>query len=269
MLSSIPRLAANRLEDSSQLAHTVKIASALRGPGLAIVDLGFPDADSEYLRRLVLSLGRYHSHGPPITHSATRGWFWDVKPKKRAGVQARSESSLDFPWHTDCSYESHPPQFFALHVLHADRYGGGTLSALNVSRALEKLKPRTFASLSRPEFRIKVPLEFAKGVDNITECLVGKGEEESGVRIRYRADIIEPLSNDASDALGKLQQIFAVSGNTDAQDVQVNLSPEVLPDNTIVLVDNGRWLHARNEVRDPERHLRRVRWGRQSFQSSV
>ncbi|CAL8582795.1 hypothetical protein XPA_008439 [Xanthoria parietina] len=267
LLSSIPRLAASSLEDSSHQAHTDAIATALRGPGVAIVDLKFPDASSEYLRRLVLNLGNYHNHGPPITHSATRGWFWDVRPKKTAGPQARSESSLNFPWHTDCSYESDPPQFFALHVLHADRRGGGTLSALNVSRALKKLKPATFETLSRPEFRIKVPPEFAKGVDNITGCLVGKGEEGSGVRIRYRADIIEPLSSGASDALAEVHELLASSRDTDARDVQVDLSPQVLPDNAIVLMDNGRWLHARNEVRDPERHLRRVRWGRRKFEA--
>ncbi|KAL8651648.1 MAG: hypothetical protein Q9210_003136 [Variospora velana] len=267
MLSDIPRLAASRLEDSSQQAHTGAIAAALRGPGVAIVDLQFPDASSEYLRRLVLGLGKHHSHGRPLTHSATRGWFWDVRPKKTAEPQARSESRQDFPWHTDCSYESHPPQFFALHVLHADRNGGGTLSALNVSRALEKLKPATFESLSRPEFRIKVPPEFAKGVDSITGCLVGRGEELSGVHIRYRADIIEPLSSDASDALEEVGQLLASGGDTDARDAQVDFSPDVLTDNTIVLMDNTRWLHARNEVRDPVRHLRRVRWGQREFQA--
>ncbi|KAL9636310.1 MAG: hypothetical protein Q9204_002312 [Flavoplaca sp. TL-2023a] len=265
LLFSIPRLAASSLENSSQQAHTNAIATALREPGVAIVDLKFPDASSEYLRRLVLSLGKYHNHGSPVTHSATRGWFWDVRPKKTAGPQARSESSLDFPWHTDCSYESDPPQFFALHVLHADRNGGGTLSALKVSRALDKLRPATFESLSRPEFLIKVPPEFAKGADNIIGCLVGKGEEESGVRIRYRADIVEPLSSNASDALGEVHRLLASCGNMDARDARVDFTPEVLPDNAIVLMDNRRWLHARNEVRDPERHLRRVRWGRRAF----
>lgn len=31
------------------------------------------------------------------------------------------------------------------------------------------------------------------------------------------------------------------------------------------MMDNERWLHARNEVKDPNRHLRRVRWDAREF----
>ncbi|KAL8744581.1 MAG: hypothetical protein Q9190_003194 [Brigantiaea leucoxantha] len=246
-------------------AHIAAINAALHGPGIALVDLKFSDADSEYLQDLVLGLGENHNHGPPITHSSTRGWFWDVTPKQAAAHHARSESHLNFPWHTDCSYESHPPQFFALHVLHADRHGGGTLSALNVARILGKLRPTAYESLRRDEFRIRVPPEFAKGLDSIAGCLVGTVKEEPDLRIRFRSDIIQPQSERASDALKALNQILSLGREADVQDVQLNLSPEMLPDNTIVLMDNGRWLHARTEVRDPRRHLRRIRWGRQEF----
>jgi alpha-ketoglutarate-dependent taurine dioxygenase len=46
-----------------------------------------------------------------------------------------------FEWHTDCSYEEQPPRFFTLQVLQPDRYGGGTLSVLNVDRLLTLLSP--------------------------------------------------------------------------------------------------------------------------------
>ena len=267
-LSDVPRLAASRLEDSSDQAHTAAVATALRESGVTIVDLKFSDARSRYLRGLVLGLHQHHGHGLPITHSAERGWFWDVTPKeKTAGFQARSESYRDFPWHTDCSYESDPPQFFALHVLRADRNGGGTLSALNVPLLMEKLKSSTLDSLSQRDFRIKVPPEFAKGVPSITGRLLGRPDEQSNTCMRYRADIVEPLSGRASDALRELNQYLISERSMDAGARQLSLSPEVLPDNTIVLMDNGRWLHARNEVRDPKRHLRRVRWGRRQFRA--
>ncbi|KAL8872732.1 MAG: hypothetical protein Q9174_001687 [Haloplaca sp. 1 TL-2023] len=265
-VSDVPRLAASKLEDSSDRVHTTAVATALREKGVTIVDLKFPDASSQYLRGLVLGLNQYHGHGLPITHSAERGWFWDVTPKvKTAGFQARSESCLDFPWHTDCSYESDPPQFFALHVLRADRNGGGTLSALNVSLLMGKLKSSTLDSLSQRDFQIKVPPEFAKGIPSITGRLLGRADEQSNVYMRYRADIVQPLSSRASDALRELNQSLKSERTMDAGSGQLRLSPEVLPDNSIVLMDNGRWLHARNEVRDPKRHLRRVRWGRRQF----
>ncbi|KAL8949753.1 MAG: hypothetical protein Q9222_004169 [Ikaeria aurantiellina] len=227
--------------------------------------MDFHDPNSEYLRRLVLGLARYHSHGPPITHSATRGWFWDVTPKKAVGHQARSEGKLNFPWHTDCSYETDPPQYFALHVLHADRCGGGTLSALNVSRLLENLKPGSYECLSRPEFLIQVPPEFAKGTDTITDSLITRDKDESETRIRYRADIVQPLSNEARTALTELDTLLSRGIGAEGQSLQVDLTPHTLPDNTVVLVDNGRWLHARTEVKDAKRHLRRIRWGRRTF----
>ena len=95
------------------------------------LSLGFADEDSDYLKQLLVSLHKNHGHQLPIAHSATRGWFWDVRPSKtnfQAGNhQARSETMNEFPWHTDCSYEDPPPRYFALQVLQHDRYGGGTL----------------------------------------------------------------------------------------------------------------------------------------------
>ena len=238
---------------------------ALVKPGIALIDLKFPDANSKYLQDLVLGLCTHHNHGAPIEHSATRGWFWDVKPKEQTGHQARSESSLDFPWHTDCSYESRPPQFFALHVLHADRYGGGTLSALNALEVIRGLGPSTYQSLSRPEFRITVPPEFSKGTQSIDGSLVTPAEDGGGIHIRFRSDIVQPLSNDAKNALQQLNRVLESSKEREMEGIKFTLSPQTLPDNTIVLVDNSRWLHARTEVKDRNRHLRRLRWGRRQF----
>ncbi|KAL9035997.1 MAG: hypothetical protein Q9214_006331 [Letrouitia sp. 1 TL-2023] len=267
-MSPIPRLTATSLEDSSEHSHISAVNQALRGPGVGLVDLKFPDLESQYLERLVLGLGKHYNHGPPITHSSSRGWFWDVKPQDTNPIvhQARSETKLPFPWHTDCSYESKPPQFFALHVLYADKFGGGTLSALNVSRVLHQLGPATLESLCRPEFRITVPPEFSKDdTGSIVGPLVSRAEHKSGgLTMRFRADIVEPLSLNAKRALETFKQRLGDVTDT-RENARINLTPQVLPDNTIVLMDNGRWLHARTEIRDPGRHLRRVRWARREF----
>ena len=233
-----------------------------------MLDLGFRDVDSHYLQNIVLGLGERHQHGPPITHSATQGWFWDVKPKQKPAGEpvARSEGKLKFPWHTDCSYETQPPQFFALHVLHADQNGGGTLSVASLDQVIRKIGRPTLDALSRPEFQIKVPAEFDKGIDSIFGSLVSQGAEPGQkTRIRFRADIIQPLTKDAEKALDELNRLLG--SDEDVADVKMDITPDYLPDNTIVLMDNGRWLHSRNEVKDSRRHLRRIRWDRREFGS--
>lgn len=272
--SLVPRLPAATPSDSrDNETHIASINTALQRFGVAIVDLQFQDPHSVYLHHLVQSLCKHHNHGPPITHSSTEGWFWDVRPKPEKTVnQARSESMFNFPWHTDCSFESAPPQFFALHVLHADRNGGGTFSALSTSDVMAKLTPNVRQCLTRPEFQITVPPEFAKGVDSIIGNLACQSVKDRHgrlmMRFRYRADITQPLSNQAEEALRELNAVLTPSpggAGADIDHIKMDLTPQILPDNSIVLMDNGRWMHARNEVKDKRRHLRRIRWGRRDF----
>jgi Taurine catabolism dioxygenase TauD, TfdA family len=240
-----------------------------------ILQLGFEDPESEYLLQLVLSLEKHHEHGPPLTHSSTRGWFWDVKPQPESVEQkycARSETMGDFPWHTDCSYVSRPPRFFGLHVLQADRCGGGTLSVLQVSQVAARLKPRAREALYQPEFRLRVPAEFSNGTEAVVGPLFSDREAESSsppvpsphLRCRFRADIVVPQTARARAALGELDGIL-LAVRTGNSDCGLHLTPDILPNGSIVLLDNGRWLHARNKVHDPGRHLRRVRWDARAF----
>ena len=100
---------------------------------------------------------------------------------------------------------------------------------------------------------------------SIDGSLISPAEDGNGIHIRFRSDIVQPLSNDAENALQKLNGKLDVSKEGEIEDIKVNLTPQILPDNTIVLVDNSRWLHARTEVKDRNRHLRRLRWGRRQF----
>lgn len=263
---AISRFSAHEHQHSHNPVHLAAVNKALKGPGIALIDLKFADPNSDYLHDLVLGLVCHHNHNPPITHSSSRGWFWDVRPKGPAAThQARSESTLDFPWHTDCSYESRPPQFIALHVLHADRNGGGTLSALNASHILSKLGPEACESLSRPEFQIRVPPEFYNGIDTIVGSVISKSELHGQFHIRYRFDILQALSTTAEKALTQLNRLLSSDAHNSIRDIRIDLTAQDLPDNTIILLDNSRWLHARTEVKDRDRHLRRIRWGRRAF----
>ncbi|KAJ5162499.1 Clavaminate synthase-like protein [Penicillium capsulatum] len=240
--------------------HTQHIDYHLKKRGILKISLKFDDDDSIYLERLIRQLHTSHGHGLPITHSASRGWFWDVRPSPESSNQAtaRSETMSLFPWHTDCSYEANPPRFFALQVLQPDRCGGGTLSVLDTARLLSLLTPTARLGLAQPEFRITVPPEFIK--DETQTHIVGPVLFEA--QLRFRADIIVPLTPRAHAAFQELQDVL---GTADAQGEVMHLTAEMLPRGSIVIMDNRRWLHARNAVLDPHRHLRRVRWDACAF----
>jgi len=209
-----------------------------------------------------MNLHKSHGHGLPITHSATRGWFWNVKPIQDAPVNqhhARSETTKSFPWHTDCSYEHSPPRFFALQVVQHDTCGGGTLSLLKVHHVLNQLSAATRECLSQPEYQINVPPEFVKGDET---RIIGKILASGSNDLRFREDIFTPLTPRARLAFQELKSAL-LSSETAAN--TLNLSPQILPKGTIVLLNNRQWLHARNEVKDPKRHLRRVRWDANPF----
>lgn len=262
----VPQLVAHSLGDAQQPRHLQAVHQSLWQDGILKVTLKFPDDKSQYLQHLLLGLHKHHGHGRPITHSASRGWFWDVRPNKTtfqtANHQARSETMQEFPWHTDCSYEEAPPRFFALQVLQHDRYGGGTLSVMKVERLSELLSPATRQALHRPEYRISIPPEFIKSPDqrHIVGSILAREEheDEQSTRVRFREEIVNPVTASASHAL---QELRAALRDLDAASHStLHLTAGDLCRQSIILMDNSRWLHARNEVRDPERHLRRVRW---------
>jgi len=266
LLSSVPHLGAPSLVSAYDQKHVASIRDQLENNGVLKISLGFQDDDCRYLEKLVLSLHKYHGHGLPITHSASRGWFWDVRPvpsSLQMQNQARSETMENFPWHTDCSYERSPPRFFALQVLQPDRCGGGTLSVLKVDQALGLLSPSARAALAQPEYRFAVPPEFVKSDERlIVGSVLGTDGSSRSIQLRFREEIITPLTTDAEVALQELKTMLCMP---EASAETLHLTPAFLPRGSIILMDNRRWLHARNQVQDPNRHLRRVRWDARPF----
>ncbi|KAF4959109.1 hypothetical protein FGADI_1987 [Fusarium gaditjirri] len=239
--------------------HVSEVAAELQTSGLLKIRLGFPDDSCDYLRDLILSMHKQQGHHLPISHSATRGWFWDVRPKPvghTGAYHARSETMSEFSWHTDCSYEDPLPRYFALQVLQHDRYGGGTLSAMNVASLIGFLSPETRKALMAPEFRMEIPPEFIK--DPAKSFITGSilAPDPPSTIIRYRHDIIAPLTTRGAKALEELSAVL-VRREVQASST-VHLRSSDLPKGSIILMDNRRWMHARNEIKDPERHLRRT-----------
>jgi alpha-ketoglutarate-dependent taurine dioxygenase len=178
----------------------------------------------------------------------------------------------EFPWHTDCSYEEMPPRYFALQVLQHDRFGGGTLSAMNIQRLNQSLSPSTQASLMRREYSIRIPKEFVKDPTKleIIGNVMAIDQESQSCMMRFRRDLLSPLTERASKALEELDACFQSTGATAQSEwpSTVHLTAADFPTGTIIIMDNRRWLHARNQINDPKRHLRRLRWDAIPFPSN-
>ncbi|KAI0446146.1 hypothetical protein F4803DRAFT_559544 [Xylaria telfairii] len=260
----IPQVTAANLNYANQLPHINRVNEYLQHEGILKISLKFADPHSQYLKQLVIGLHQHHDHQLPISHSSTRGWFWDVRPTSTSfqttNYQARSETMENFPWHTDCSYEFLSPRYFALHVLQHDRFRGGTLSIMNVQRLGEALSLSTRSSLMRREFNFKIPPEFIKDPtkQHIVGSLMATDKHGQPSLMRFRRDILTPLTERASSALRELDTFLEIP-RTQSQSM-VNLTSRDIPAGSIVLMDNRRWLHARNNINDPKRHLRRIRW---------
>ncbi|KAF3935430.1 hypothetical protein ABW20_dc0105679 [Dactylellina cionopaga] len=250
--------------------HVAEVYQSLEDHGVALVRLNFSDPASDYLVSLVKDgMHPTYGHGLPVDHSQTKGWLWDVKPihgKVHTSTDplARSETMNVFPWHTDCSFEASPPRHFALHVLHADRCGGGALSLVRTSDIVQELSEETISRLSIPEFVFTVPDEFDKGVSH---TLVGPLLDMSlgEPKLRFRRDIITPTTERAEMALKDLDRVLDECQSSSGRSLRKTMKAEDLPDGMVIVVDNAKWLHARNQVNDPDRHLRRVRWNAQPF----
>lgn len=262
---TVPQLTAPDLAHAKQRRHVGSASQHLQQHGILKINLGFPDPGSQYLEQLVLSLHEHHGHQLPISHSASCGWFWDVRPSINTPFQtpqhqARSETMGEFPWHTDCSYEDLPPRYFALHVLQHDRFGGGTLSVMNVQRLSELLSPDTRTSLMRQDYGIRIPLEFIKEPEKreIVGSVLTAQQDVQPCMMRFRRDLVTPLTERASRALQELDMSLQ-DAETQAQST-LHLTSKDLSAGSIILVDNRRWLHARSNIKDPKRHLCRVRW---------
>lgn len=160
----------------------------------------------------------------------------------------------------DCSFEDSPPRYFGLHVIRKDRHGGGKLRLVHTESILENISCESIDVLQSSSYKIKVPQEFHKDVDHIVGPLLSSDGRR---KLRYRQDIIEPLTSQAAVALEELERSLQIC--EDADGIVKLVGGDVMKDGCIILLDNARWLHARTPVNDPKRWLRRVRWGPEKF----
>jgi alpha-ketoglutarate-dependent taurine dioxygenase len=191
---------------------------------------------------------------------------WPVTARATSGDYFATYSELDSEakYHTDAQYYPDPERYFLLYVVRAARCGGGE-SRLRANNHLIEFLNQT--PDGRRAIRVlqalKVPFRIPSVYTNS-----GKAEEKKYTfapifgennTLRWREDTVEKgLAElpeydhpDLRDALKMLKLALASAPH----EVRITLG-----DDSLVLVDNHRAVHARTAFTDHSRHLLRIRF---------
>jgi len=187
----------------------------------------------------------------PHTHSDDVDGVWSIQPKSK-GI-ARSHTADAFLPHTDASFEPVPPRFFALSVIRADQGAGGLLCNANVTECIEKLSEEDVEILETTMVRIKRPIEFVKeGMETTVGPVLF-----SKKRARIRGDIImtDHLPKDVAE------KFWAAYNRFYGQLFEMcHESARLMPERSMIIMDNHRFVHARTAIKDWRRSLLRIRF---------
>lgn len=187
--------------------------------------------------------------GVPHSHNGNGVYLWDIKPQpgETSKTVARSQTMEEFVFHTDCAFEIPPPKYVALYVVHPDENGGGISQMIDFAKIVTQLKPESVIALKQ-DFKVRIPKEFMKDREySMGPIIIGDNQ------LSYRRDCIvdADLSQSQRDAIKDLE--YCLSNTDTVQSI-------ALPKGTVFFLDNRRFLHARTEIKDPRRHLQRVRY---------
>lgn len=231
------------IEQHKAIPYT-HLATTLNAYGISILTLKYQD-NSATFKKIIQKLGVLHFHKEKTS------FIWDIKlavENKAAQPIARSHKDHEFHFHTDCSYEENIPDYFALYVLHADQKSGGKNLIVDAKLLIDALSKESLTILQNYPITIKVPKEFFKGIDFIRACII-----DQNFNIRYRREIIDfyGLTIKQHQAIKELEHLI--------------YSPKfcrgvLLKNNQILILNNKKFLHARTQIKDPMRHLQRIRF---------
>lgn len=219
-----------------------EVRRRLERDGLALIKAAPGDSDGREVQQIVEQLGKAEQHdrlGRTVWHIR-----YDAAAAARGATASLTLEPL--PFHTDGAFEDPSPRYLAQYVVREDRFGGGETLLVEVAAVLRRLPAKTLDILRSASFRFHAPAEYAKGAGfRDASILFGDG------LMRYRRVIIDSdLDEEAKSALDEL----------DAAICSVEPLHLRLRSGEILLLDNARFLHARTEVLDPERHLLRMRF---------
>lgn len=221
-------------------------ATALDKAGIIQIELNFDARDASIMKAIVEHIGKIDTHDLQGTA------IWDVKYDSNVDPEkgTRSLTVREFSLHTDASFELQPPQYVALYVVAEDRLGGGISQFVDGQELLQHLDGEVISILQRKSFKFKVPPEFMKQRHFIEAAII----DERG-NFRYRQEVIL-LDNCSPEELQAIARLESLLQNPNF------IQSLFLKTGTIVIFDNGRFLHGRTKVKDKNRHLKRIRFQR-------
>ncbi|GAB2701520.1 hypothetical protein GCM10010442_19410 [Kitasatospora kifunensis] len=203
---------------------------------------------------------------PTGTDPRERQVVWPVTARAKNGNYFATFSELDTEatYHTDAQYYPDPERYFLLYAVHAARCGGGESRIRANRHVMEFMNStgegrRAIRVLQALNIPFRIPSVYTKS---------GTAEEKKYTfapvigennTLRWRKDTVEKgLAElpeydhpDLRDSLKLLESAL----NDAPQEVRLTLG-----DDSLVLVDNHRAVHARTAFTDHERHLLRIRF---------
>ena len=257
VLACAPRLAVTAAALKEVITGT---ASALIIPRMHLKDLDVEDR-GVLLYSLSLAMGY-----PTGTDPRQRQVVWPVTARAKSGAYFATYSEVDSEatYHTDAQYYPDPERYFLLYVVHAARCGGGESKLRSNEHIMQFLEAseegrRALKVLQALNVPFRIPSVYTES---------GKAEErkytlapvigEDGT-LRWREDTVtkglaerpEYDHPDLRAALHMLGRAFAEAPH----EVRTTLG-----DDSLLLVDNHRTIHARTAFTDHNRHLLRIRF---------
>ena len=240
----LPGFCYTQIDSIDSMLNPELIKQVLVKMGIMIFSLKYDDSDGLAMEKIVNAIGIPH------THDTNGRVIWDIKQGGSNGSEqlARSHKDSEFVIHTDCSYELNIPDFFGLQIIQHDQMGGGKNLFVDGQTLIQHLSDKSFETLQNEKVKINVPPEFKKDEDHIHATVI-----DADFNVRFRKEIIDlaSISDDMKLALNEFEQLCY------SPDLNRSLFVEK---NSIMIIDNKRFLHARTQIKDPSRHLKRIRF---------
>jgi alpha-ketoglutarate-dependent taurine dioxygenase len=220
--------------------HVVQV---LKKYGIVLGHVKDADPEGKIFKQLVEEIGEIDTHDEKGTRT------WDVKfdPSVNQQTGTRSLTLREFEMHTDASFELPPPKYICLYVVKEDSLGGGVSQIIEGRKLLARLSSKT-KQILQSLYTVRVPDEFYKDRHFEQVPIL-----DADMNFAFRRDIIvrDMCSKEQLEALQELESIL----NTESI-----IESKFLHNGTMLILDNGRFLHARTEVKDKDRHLLRMRF---------
>lgn len=206
---------------------------------------------------------------PTGTDPRENAVVWPVTARAKNGQYFATYSELDSEaeYHTDAQYYADPERYFLLYVNRAARCGGGLSRVRSNAEIMRHLQDSpegraAIAVLRNRLYPFRIPSVYTRSgsAEDIayTFAPVLTGTET----IRWRRDTIEKGLGELDDFDGpevrKATQQLLRAFKDAPEELVMNL-----PDDSLILVDNHRAVHARAAFKDQERFLFRVRFHNQ------